>query len=229
MLASQEDEIRLFDEKVWELKSKYTIDELITLGYTDKQIDGIKNFDGTDNQRLKAAAISTSNVQINANYYSKGYSNINYTYIVDFKGTSIIMGAGGTLSAGTGIKSSGYYQRTLSSISGMYTSNGKVNGSNKTFGGHSKLVTNGDSATYVLPGTKLLSNGEYVYLSRLSLNYEGKAQGNHTLNNILAATARKGIAASSVGISFSGTSMGLSFSISRQWKEINRWDKMANR
>lgn len=139
------------------------------------------------------------------------------------------MGDGGTLSVGTGIKSAGYNQIQTSKISGLYTSKGLKTGGTKTYRYPGLSESSGNTVTYVLPGTELLNNGEYVHLSKFSLWFSGKAQGNHTINNILAGTARKTLSISGVGISFSGSGAGLSLSFKSGWKNINKFGYKANR
>lgn len=229
LFEKQKKEILEFDNRINHLRNTYTKDELLNMGYTRVQINAIENFDGTDTMRARSAAISNSWIQINANYYSNTKSHLKYDYIVEFKGTSVLMGAGGTISVGTGIKSMGYYQRQTSSISALYTSNGIKTGGNKTYRYPGFKESSGNTVTYVLPGTELLNNGDYVYLSRFSLSFYGMAQGNHTVNNILAGAARKGISISGVGISFSGSGAGLSLSFKMGWKNINKIDIKANR
>lgn len=229
LVDKQKEEISDFDEQINYLKDTYTEGDLLQMGYTPEQAVSIQNFDGTDDQRLRSAAISSSWLQINWNYYSNGYSYLDYDYIVEFKGTAILMGSGGTISAGTAIKSAGYYQRQSSQISSLYTSNGVKTGGNKTYRYPGASASAGNTVTYVLPGNVLLGSGDYVYLSRYSLWFSGKAQGNHTINNILAGSARYTASINGVGISFSGSGVGLSLSFKFGWKNINNLDYKVNR
>lgn len=218
-------QINEFDSRIENLK-KFNEQQLLDLGYRYEQIKKIKEFTRNDYSRIAVAAVYKSWITLYSNYYSGVYSYIDYDYVVEINGPT-----GSDYSAATGIRSGGYYQRQSSKITGVYTYGGYLNnGGNKYHHGYN-TVTNGNAAVINLP--YFVPSGDWLgrplYLSRFNLRYTAKAQGNHTINNIIATTAQQRVRVSGVGFSISSGGPSLDFSLETYWNRINRIDRKTNR
>ncbi|MBS4539182.1 hypothetical protein GOQ27_11965 [Clostridium sp. D2Q-11] len=83
---SKEDLIKEYKDKIYSLK-EWKVKELKSVGYTDKQIDAIKNFDGSEEMMIAAA--TTVDVNIGLRNINSSYQGTTVDVIADFNSQGI--------------------------------------------------------------------------------------------------------------------------------------------
>lgn len=209
-----------FDENVYYLKQYVSEDDLKSkYGYSNDQIYGIKNFDGSDEMRVMAATSTYHHLILNSYTYSAKDNEtiISISYNASIDGHSFLFQTNANAALGV-FGSEANFLHVNSYLTARY---GLANNRDKHASASKKFLTTGSGVTFEFPIKRRYEvkpiGSEYFYLRGWSSQYVAIAGGKVTISAIESAWATKGLLGAGIGLSFSKKGVGLSISPATGW------------
>lgn len=200
-----------FDNHVELLKKEYSDDKLADLGFKKEQVNTIRNYSNTDEDRMALAATYSGYVSVFSNYYNTTY-NRSEVYFAFTSNVSGLMLAKPTVAMGIRTSSAGDFIRQSSSMSARYE-----------YSDGSSIYNAGTDYSTYNGGINLLPiHVAGAGLKNFAYYYRGYAQGNHRVISLLGSVGVPTISINSVSLGFTGDgpTLGIDLIITGQ-KRVN--------